>query len=627
MSKFRQFAFTTSSNFATQARETHRQFARKQPGLSRPLAKQSACSSYCGMKKTRIPFLGLIFLGATACTEQEPPVDAAATVNDIADRYYEQALELAPESAYFAAIDIDRHDGLYDNSPAAQDAAERFADALLAELDAIDIKALAGTPEWVTAALLTQRLRVDAGIRICREELWNVNQMGGWHLSYTEVAQLQPVATEEQLVQALTRWSKFAAFADQELENLKAGLAQGYSSPKTVVQRVIDQVDGVLGLPIEDSPFNSPGVRSEDEAFATAMQALVEESINPAMRRYRDYLANEYLDAARAELSVTANPDGLECYEALLRYYTTLDRSGKDVYALGKKTVAANRATVIELGQTEYGIADFVEIIKAAKADPADSFAGEEELLAFSQEMVRRAAVEMPNWVGNMPKQPVEVVPFPKHEEGTGRSAHYRPGNADRASEYRIPLHKPEDQSRGNAEATAFHEAWPGHHLQVATAQAVDGLHKVNRLIWFSGPGEGWARYSEGLAEEMGLYQSATGPILRRAWPARGMVVDPGIHLFGWTREQAIDFMAESGRFPRSQGDSMVDRIAILPGQLTAYDSGGLEILALRRQAEEALGDDFDIREFHDRVLENGTIPLTNLRTHVEAWIAQKSAE
>ena len=105
------------------------------------------------------------------------------------------------------------------------------------------------------------------------------------------------------------------------------------------------------------------------------------------------------------------------------------------------------------------------------------------------------------------------------------------------------------------------------------------------------------------------------------------MVVDPGIHLFGWTREQAIDFMAESGRFPRSQGDSMVDRIAILPGQLTAYDSGGLEILALRRQAEEALGDDFDIREFHDRVLENGTIPLTNLRTHVEAWIAQKSAE
>ena len=158
----------------------------------------------------------------------------------------------------------------------------------------------------------------------------------------------------------------------------------------------------------------------------------------------------------------------------------------------------------------------------------------------------------------------------------------------------------------------------------MATFQAVEGLHPVTRIIWFSGPGEGWARYSEALAEEMGLYQSTSGPILRRAWPARGMVVDPGIHLFGWTREEAKAYMAESGRFPVSSGDEMVDRIAIIPGQLTAYDSGGLEILALRRQAEEALGDDFDIREFHDRVLENGTIPLGYLRQHIEAWIASK---
>jgi len=123
----------------------------------------------------------------------------------------------------------------------------------------------------------------------------------------------------------------------------------------------------------------------------------------------------------------------------------------------------------------------------------------------------------------------------------------------------------------------------------------------------------------------MGLYTTTTGLINRRAWPARGMVVDPGLHLFGWTREQAIEFMLNSGRFPESKGDEMVDRIAILPGQLTAYDSGGLEILALRRQAETALKGDFDIREFHDRVLENGTIPLSQLRNHVEAWIAEKT--
>jgi uncharacterized protein (DUF885 family) len=578
------------------------------------------------MTSKMTPFLALAFLSMSACTEQATPADPAESVNDIADRYYAWALQREPERAYFSAIDIPHHDGLFDNSPTALSDARQFEDALRAELDAVDISTLKGSVEWVTAVLLEQQLSGDAGVRVCRQELWNVSQMGGWHLTYGQVAQLQPVETQEQRDEALVRWAKFATFADQEVENLKSGIDQGYSAPQTVVQRVIKQVDGVLALPAEDSPYNSPGVRSDDEEFASAMQQLLEDSINPALQRFRDYLANEYLAAAREELSITANPDGLACYEASLRSYTTLDRTGKDVYELGKKTVDENRETVIRLGRSLYEISDFAEIIIAAKADPADGFADGNEILTFSQDMVRRAELEMPNWVGNMPEQPVEVVPFPEHEEGTGRSAHYRPGNADRPGEYRIPLHKPEEQSRGNAEATAFHEAWPGHHLQVATAQAVDGLHPVTRIIWFSGPGEGWARYSEALAEEMGLYQSATGPILRRAWPARGMVVDPGIHLFGWTREQAIDFMSESGRFPRSSGDSMVDRIAILPGQLTAYDSGGLEIIALRQQAEEALGGEFDIREFHDRVLENGTIPLGSLRAHIEAWLAEKTA-
>jgi uncharacterized protein (DUF885 family) len=240
---------------------------------------------------------------------------------------------------------------------------------------------------------------------------------------------------------------------------------------------------------------------------------------------------------------------------------------------------------------------------------------------------VARAASEVPNWVLQMPEQAVSVVPFPEYEEGTGRSAHYLPGNPGRPAEYRIPLYQPKEQSRGNAEATAFHETWPGHHLQVASAQRIQGLHPITGLIWFSGPGEGWARYAEGLADEMGLFTTTSGPILRRAWPARGMVVDPGIHLFGWSREQAIEFMAVSGRFAEERAEEMVDRIAILPGQLTAYDSGGLEILALRNEASAILGDEFDIREFHDQVLRNGTIPLTRLRQYLEGWIESKRGE
>ena len=212
-------------------------------------------------------------------------------------------------------------------------------------------------------------------------------------------------------------------------------------------------------------------------------------------------------------------------------------------------------------------------------------------------------------------------MPIPDYEEGSGKSTRYRPGTDKRPGEYRIPLDRSEDQSRGVAESTAFHETWPGHHLQGAVAKTVGGLHPITQLIWFSGPGEGWARYAEALAEEMGLYETLTGPITRRAWPARGMVVDPGIHLFNWTREEAVNYIAESGRFSETESNALVDRISIWPGQLTAYDSGGLEIFALRRQAEEALGEKFDIREFHDRILENGTIPLTELRIHIEEWI------
>lgn len=560
-------------------------------------------------------------IGAPACVHT--PADPAATVNDVADRYYRLTLLNSPEVAYFSGVTIDRHDGMFDNGPDAQRRTEAEHDEMLATLRSFDATALTGRTEWITYALLRQQLAANEAIRICRTEWWNVNHMGGWQLGYPRLAELQPVGTAELRRQALARWSKFPGYVQQEIENLRSGLAQRYSSPQPVVRRVIEQIDGLLELPLEQSPFFSMAIRDTDPDFVIETTALVSDEIIPALSRYREFLANDYLPRARAELSVTANPDGRACYEASLRAYTTIDRSGAEVFALGQETVAANRASVLELGEAAYGLTEFEAIIAAAKNDPDERFETAGQLLSFSRDAVERAEEMMPRWVGRMPAQPVEVVPFPEHEEGTGRSAHYRPGNDERPAEYRIPLHDPAAQLPGNAEATAFHETWPGHHLQVATAQAIEGMHPVTRIIWFSGPGEGWARYSEALADEMGLYQTRTGPILRRAWPARGMVVDPGIHLFGWSRERAAAFMAEAGRFSTQRSEEMVDRIAILPGQLTAYDSGGLEIFALRAEAEAALGDRFDIREFHDVVLENGTIPMPDLRTHVENWIAK----
>jgi len=252
----------------------------------------------------------------------------------------------------------------------------------------------------------------------------------------------------------------------------------------------------------------------------------------------------------------------------------------------------------------------------------AGRFSSREEVLAFSRQAVERAASEVPKWFGRRPQSAVIISPFPEYLEGTGQGAHYAgPGQNKPEGTYWIPLYQPEQQLRGRVEVTAFHETYPGHHLQVALAQELGEGHRVSRMISNAGFVEGWGRYAEELAEEMGLYSSPAALISRRTWPARGMVVDPGIHVFGWTRQQALDYIEASGNFTGEVAEAMVDRIAIMPGQLTSYNSGGLEIFALRKMAEKKLGDQFKIQDFHDRVLENGSVTLPMLRSHIEYWI------
>ncbi len=545
-------------------------------------------------------------------------------LNDLGDRYYDAVLDRIPHINYFVGIEVDDHNGMFDNSLGALETWNDREDAWYAELMSMDARSFAGKPEWVTYGALREQLEANIGLRACRSELWGVDQMSGWQLAYPRIAQAQPVGTKKARQDAILRWSQFANFIDTERANLQTGVEQGYTSPNSVTGLVIGQMNKLLDVDIDDSPFMSPAKRDEDENFARTIRRIVTNEINPSLQRYRDYLVNEYLDEARDAISVTANPDGLDCYKASLRSYTTLKRSPEAVYELGSKTVAANRQRVIELGKKLYKLDGFEEIILHVQDDPDNRFDTREEVLEFSRLMVERTEGLMPNWFGALPKRPVTVEPYPAYQDGTGVSSRYETPNGDEPGVYRINLFEPENQKRGGAEITAVHEAYPGHHLQIAIAMDLEGLHPVTRLVFNSGFVEGWARYSEALAEEMGLYESDTALITRRAWPARGMVVDPGIHVMGWSREQAIDFMNESGRFSPERGQQMVDRIAILPGQLTAYDSGALEMFALRDQAERELGDAFDIREFHDRLLENGTIPLWMLREHMESWIASK---
>jgi uncharacterized protein (DUF885 family) len=551
--------------------------------------------------------------------------DAVAAVNALADRYVDAVLDFDPTVTYFTGVPVKAHDRLPRNSAAEIAAWDAQEDAMLADLARIDAASLRGTPDAVSYAVLRESLESGRQMRVCHRERWTISHMNGWLSSLAEAAQAQPVATPEERSQAVTRWSALGTFVDNDIANLRTGLSTGYRVPKSVVDRVLKQLDGMVSGKPEDLPFYAPAKRTDDAAFKTQLAQVMRDTVLPAITRYRDFIRNEYRAKARDSVALKDLPDGAACYAALLRNSTTLTRSPREVYELGQKTVAGNEAIVAEIGQRLFGTRDIKTIITKVDKEPNNHFGSEKELLDYSRAGLERARQLSAPLFARMPKQPAIIEPFPEYQRGTGVSSHYIPStDTSKPGEYRIQLENWKVETRGSAEITLVHETWPGHHLQIALANELQPSHRIAKLGFNSAYLEGWGRYSERLAEEAGIYQTEYAKISRRIWPARGMVADPGMHLFGWTRQQTIDYLAATGRFGQAGAEDLIDRMAVMPAQLTSYDSGGLEIFALREQAERELGTTFDIRQFHSQVIDQGVVPLALLRENVEAWIASK---
>jgi uncharacterized protein (DUF885 family) len=540
--------------------------------------------------------------------------DDAALVTAVADEYIARYAEAFPDAADFSAWPEARHDRFPDRSAAAIAAWNGTVDELLAKIERVDDERLFGDPAWITLGYLREALERDRGLRVCRSELWAVDSEGGWQLWIGQLSESQPVGTPEKRDVALKRWATLPRYLEVELANLREGLRLGYSAPKSVVQRVIAQLDGMIALAADQWPIFDPAKR--DAELATGFRELIDTKIAPAVRAYRDYLANEYLPAAREALGVSANPDGVACWRASFRAATSIDRDPEETVRLGEARVATFVAEAAAIAKDVLGTDDPTEIAKRLETERANRFASPDEQLAFAKDAVERAHAAMDRVVPTVPTAPVRIEPWPELV-GKGASARYEsaPEDRSRPATYRINLLQ--DPTRGESEMVAFHETWPGHHLQIAFAQELPVGHRIKDVVGVASYVEGWARYAEQLSEELGLYTTPYAKIRRRMWPGRGMVVDPGIHLLGWTREQAIAYITAGG-WPRDFADGLVDRIAGWPAQLTSYDTGAIEILALRTEAEQRLGERFDLRRFNACVLSAGAVTLPMLRRIVE---------
>lgn len=574
-------------------------------------------------------------LAACACSASDRPTPppsgdvAAVRVRTIADTVLARMFKDSPESYTYLGIPGARHDGSYDNTLAALARREIRDDSTLAQLRSIDGDSLLGRPEWALYGTMREGLESGVATRVCQSELWSVDQMGGWQIGRAYLATIQPVGTDSLRAQALTRWGQFAGYIDTEILNLKEGLRQGYTAPKGTVRLVVGQVDRLLAVPPTQSEFYSPAARDSNPAFAAAFAALVSAEINPALTRYRDFLQDTYLPAAREAFAVSAIPNGEACYRATARAYSTLDVSPDSVHRLGLQQMALIEAEMVVIAERSFGTSDVPGLLRQLKSDPKYMFRSRKEIIAYSQAALGRAQQAMPAWFGILPKADVVIEPYPAFREASAVGSYESPAeDGSRPGVFRISTYQPENRSRSGPQAVAFHETIPGHHLQGTIAlEHAGAVHPLMRYMGNSGYSEGWALYSERLADEMGLYSSdldRMGMLSEQAWRAARLVIDPGLHTMGWTREQSIEYLASHTTALQDEAVSEIDRYIIWPGQATSYMLGMLEISRFRAEAESALGPRFDIKAFHDRVLEDGAVPIPMLGTKISRWIADQ---
>jgi uncharacterized protein (DUF885 family) len=430
------------------------------------------------------------------------------------------------------------------------------------------------------------------------------------------------------------RWWAMGPYTDQQISNLRAGGRDGRVAVAAAVEKVIEELRDLMVKADVDWPLLRPlAVKHDDwtddqrRAFEEGLKAAVAESTRPGLTRYLEFLRSETLMKARPQErpGVMHISGGSQTYAKLIRVHTSLDLTPVELHQTGMNEVTRINREMEELGGRVFGIRDRKEVLKKLRSDRSLYFSSRDEVAAKAESALTRANSAISKWFGRLPKTTCEVVRMEPHEEKHSTIAYYRPPAADgsRPGRYYINTSAPETRPRYEAEALAYHEAVPGHHLQIAIAQELEGIPEFRKNSGVTAFIEGWGLYSERLADEMGLYSSdldRIGVLSYDSWRACRLVVDTGMHAMGWTRGQAIDFMFDNSALAMNNIVNEVDRYITWPGQALAYKTGQLEMIRLRQAAQARLGPSFDIRTFHDALLGNGALPLKALEQVMGAY-------
>ena len=436
---------------------------------------------------------------------------------------------------------------------------------------------------------------------------------------------LVPLPDDDRAAAYLARLTAIPGYLETLAERHRAGVAAGRLPVRRLVESAITLLDRYLAAPDTD-----PLLRSEIEnsTVAAEREQVVAELVRPAFAGYRDVLAEEILEHGRPDEKPGACwlPGGADIYQRLTRMHTTTDRTPEELHQTGLDIIAALREEFAEIGSRVFGVTDRQEIFRRMSTDPALRWNDGDELLAAAMRAVERAEAETPRWFGRLPTQSCKVEPVPAAEAPSAPTAYYMIPAMDgsRPGIYFANTYQAEQRDRFTSEVIAFHEAVPGHHFQLSVAQELTHLPLVRRVFPVAVYAEGWGLYTERLADEMGLYSSdldRLGMLAMDSLRAGRLVVDTGLHAKGWSRQQAVDYLRHNTPLSDLEIGNEVDRYIGFIGQALSYMVGRLEIQRLRRNAEQRLGSDFDIRAFHDVLLGSGSLALNVLDGVVTNWI------
>jgi uncharacterized protein (DUF885 family) len=544
------------------------------------------------------------------------------------DDYWQYRLRRDPERATYLG-DHRYDDQLYDYSEKARLEEIAAYREFKRRLDAIPRGELAAQ-DRVSAELFERTIVEFLDLSAYPEHLMPIKQQESPQITLGMVQTNHPFKTKQDCANYAKRLMGFSKQADDLIAAMNEGIKKGVVRPRITIEQALPQFDNLITDDPTKSVLAEPAKTLTDASGGAESKKLIVDATADAiksLRRLRDFLKSTYLPKCRDTVGYCFLPDGKTWYRRLAKDHTTTDISPEEAHQLGLDELKRIHAEMRKIAEEVDFKGDLNAFIDRMRTDPAQHNKTPDEIMRRHAAILKRSDANLPKLFGILPKTPYELKEMEPFRAAAAPEAYYynAPDDGSRPAYFYINTYQPETRPIYTMEPLAYHEAQPGHHLQIAIAQEKKGWPDFRRFEHIDAFIEGWALYSERLGYDLGGYKdpySRFGQLTFDTWRSSRLVVDTGMHYFGWSRQKAIDFMKDNTGLSEQNIISEVDRYIAWPGQALAYKVGQLEILKLRAEAEKELGPRFDIRAFHDCVLEDGSIPMSMLREKAKKWIA-----